>query len=102
MAIHVTAGTLDLTGNGGITAPWVVIQQGTKNVGETTTVNVGKGVKLLSRNDVESREGDPENGYGDCAVYLCGKATLNVAGTLETDSRNYCAIQASGIGVCRA
>lgn len=92
-AIKVTAGILTLTGEGGITAPWVVIQQGTKNGGETTTVNVDANVKLLSRNELPKTG---NNGFGDNVVYLCGKATLNVAGTLETDSDYYCAIQTSG------
>ena len=93
LAVMVTAGTLSLTGEGGITAPWVVIQQGTQNGGETTTVNVGEKVMLISKNDLPKTG---KNGFGDNVVYLCGKATLNVAGTLKTDSDYYCAIQTSG------
>lgn len=87
-AIVVLDGALNLTGNGGITAPGVVIWQGEKNATPVTetTVNVGEGVTILSKN------GDD----GDNAVLMYGDATLNVAGTLETYSKGFAALQNSG------
>lgn len=89
-AIHVTGGTLTLTGEGSITAPYVVIKQGTKNAGLTTKVIVGEDVLLTSfRTEGEDYDGDN-------VVLLYGKATLESAGVLLTYSKGWAAIQGSG------